>query len=337
MAATTVSLAVIVFKTIGAAHIAGAKVAAAHSLAHSMGSGHLAAMWMKKHLKDKLIGDLRDRVIEELTKGIPSGAKRAAVQALLADGGQISIEDAIDIVNAEIDEKYKFPEDMRETDVFYMAFKEITKKDGFLDKFKCNFLNTGENSTAKAKYSTKIANLTNLTLHFKVRDYTGRVLAVRMPGKVVLDRYVKPREVVEVPTSEDWIVRCCTNTHTYIYISYLLYLHTHTHTQQVEIKYQDPKTKKLYTYIDDAKSDNCIYSVHDVRESYSISGSFALETMSDWEALEDRMVGRSNKDKKTNVKCPKKHDLSYGWARRHGTSIDSLSLTHSLTLFYFLT
>ena len=46
-------------------------------------------------------------------------------------------------------------------------------------------------------------NLTKLNLEFDIRDYTGRVLAIRMPGKKVVDRIVRPREVVRVPTSED--------------------------------------------------------------------------------------------------------------------------------------
>ena len=36
-----------------------------------MSSGHLAALWIKNHLKEKLIGDLRDQVIEKLTEEYP--------------------------------------------------------------------------------------------------------------------------------------------------------------------------------------------------------------------------------------------------------------------------
>ena len=219
----TACAAMVIFKTLAGAHLAGTHIVAvrtversrllptahththtqAHSLVHCMGSGHLAALWIKNHLKEKLVGDLRDKVIEKLTEGIPAGGKRAAVQALLAGAGTITIEDAIDIVNAEIDEKYHLPEDMNEFDLFTLAFMEATKKDGFLDKFKTNFLNTGENSTAKAKYESHVVNLTKLNLEFDIRDYTGRLLAVRMPGKKVVDRIVRPREVVRVPTSED--------------------------------------------------------------------------------------------------------------------------------------
>ena len=44
--------------------------------------------------------------------------------------------------------------------------------------------------------------------------------------------------------------------------------------------------------IEDAKAPN-IWAVHDVRENYSISGCFALELMDDFEALEDRLAGRT--------------------------------------------
>ena len=44
--------------------------------------------------------------------------------------------------------------------------------------------------------------------------------------------------------------------------------------------------------IEDAKAPN-IWAVHDVRESYSVPGCFALELMDDFEALEDRLAGRT--------------------------------------------
>ena len=283
--------AMIIFKTLGAAHLAGGHVIAAHSLVHAMSSGHLAALWIKNHLKEKLIGDVRDKVVEKLTEGIPAGAKRAAVQALLLGAGQITIEDAIDIVNAEIDEKYELPDDMvSQADLFYMAFLEVTKKDGFLDKFKCNLLSTGENSTAKAKYESHIVNLTKLNLPVEVKDYNGRLLAVRMPGKTVLNRIVRPREVVRIPTSENHM--------------------------EIAVRYRNPKTNGRNTMIEDVPAPH-IYAIHDVRESFSIKGSFVVETMDDFEALEDRLAGRTDKDKKTSVKCPKKHDLTYCWARNH--------------------
>lgn len=62
--------------------------------------------------------------------------------------------------------------------------------------------------------------------------------------------------------------------------------------RQINVRYRDPKTKKLRTMIEDAKAPN-IWAVHDVRESYSVPGCFALELMDDFEALEDRLAGRT--------------------------------------------
>ena len=88
-------------------------------------------------------------------------------------------------MNAEIDEKYHLPEDMNEFDLFIGIHG--SNKERWISRQVRRFSHTGENllqnkSTSRGGESNEIES------EFDIRDYTGRLLAVRMPGKKVVDR-----------------------------------------------------------------------------------------------------------------------------------------------------
>ena len=191
----TACAAMVIFKTLAGAHLAGTHVIAVrvlysfyrqtdththteYSLVHCMSSGHLAALWIKNHLKEKLIGDLRDQVIEKLTEYLQEENVLQCKHFWQVRGRSRSGSWPRECWDYE---KYIFRGHER-IRLVHIGIHGSNKERWFSRQVQDNFLNTGENS-CEGKYESHVVNQVNLELIFETTQVVFLPFECRKIGR----------------------------------------------------------------------------------------------------------------------------------------------------------